>query len=68
MKYIKIIIHSLKITLIILGLMFLIGMVYIRIMAVLCKYMPYIIATGIELFMTIFIPLVYIQIKDQKEG
>ena len=23
---------------------------------------------GIELFMTIFIPLVYIEIKDQKEG
>ena len=68
MKYIKIIIESLKITLIIFGLMFLLGMVYIGIMAILCRYIPFMMAFGIELFMTIFIPLAYIQIKDQKEG
>ena len=68
MKYIKIIIESLKITLIIFGLMFLLGMVYIGIMAILCRYIPFMMAFVIELFMTIFIPLIYIQIKDQKEG
>ena len=49
MKYIKIIINSLKITFIILGLMFLLGMVYIGIMVVLCRYIPFMVAFGIEL-------------------
>lgn len=56
-------------TLIILGLMFWLGMIYIGIMAILCRYIPFMMAFGIELFMTIFIPLVYIyKLKTKRKG